>query len=90
VRKYLILILAGQTADSGPCHVSGIPLQKGKNPFCKGEKRRCLALKGRTLLGMTRAIVLNHRQNVQNLEKALVHLLKIRNCWIEMLARSKL
>jgi hypothetical protein len=29
--------------DNGPCHVSGIPLQKRKNPFCKGEKRRCLA-----------------------------------------------
>jgi hypothetical protein len=27
----------------GPCHVSGIPLQKGFFPFCKGEKPRCLA-----------------------------------------------
>jgi hypothetical protein len=32
-----------------PCHVSGIPLQKGTNPFCKGEKRRCLAGEERRL-----------------------------------------
>jgi hypothetical protein len=42
--------------DNGPCHVSGIPLQKlrgkipfakakGKNPFCKGENPRCLTKK---------------------------------------------
>jgi hypothetical protein len=29
--------------DIGPCHISGIPLQKGSFPFCKGEKPRCLA-----------------------------------------------
>jgi hypothetical protein len=32
--------------DNGPCHVSEIPLQTGKNPLCKGEKRRCLFLAG--------------------------------------------
>jgi hypothetical protein len=25
-------------ARAGPCHVSEIPLQKGKNPFGKGER----------------------------------------------------
>jgi hypothetical protein len=37
--------------DNSPraCHVSGIPLQKGFFPFCKGEKWRCLAGEERRL-----------------------------------------
>jgi hypothetical protein len=37
----------------GPCHVSGIPLQKGKNPFCKGEKPALPGWRGQPTTTMT-------------------------------------
>jgi hypothetical protein len=41
--------LHSDVTHNGPCHVNGIPLQKGFFPFCKGEKRRCLAGEERRL-----------------------------------------
>jgi hypothetical protein len=57
----------------GPCHVRGIPLQKGKNPFGKGEKWRCLTGEERRLpfegkkipAHMTRAIV-SFKKQIKN------------------------
>jgi hypothetical protein len=60
--------------------VSGIPLQKGKNPFGKGEKWRCLAGEERRLpfegkkipAHMTRAIVWSDRSELSD-NKLLKH-----------------